>query len=158
MDGRYQFYYLPASLSYVVDNKSWDVKFECLHLFLHPRLWRDRYNSFDIVCLSVRLAIVAKQAGILHWILAWRSIERISRSSWYVKVIGLRSRSWGKKMFIGTFHWLMRALSMDLPKKKLRNMNMTGRNTMWGVSKAYVVSFHVKLFIHMERWVLSFTS
>ena len=27
--------------------------------------------------------------------------------------------------------------SMDLPKKKLRNM--TGRNTTWGVFKAYVV-------------------
>ncbi len=45
-------------------------------------------------------------------------------------------------MFLGTFHGLLRALSMDLPKKKLRNA--TGRNTLWGVFKV-LVSSGVKL-------------
>ncbi len=42
-------------------------------------------------------------------------------------------------MFNGMFHSLLRALSMGMPKKTLRNT--TGRNTMWGVFKAYAVFF-----------------
>ncbi len=42
-------------------------------------------------------------------------------------------------MCLGMFYCLRRALTIDLSKKKLRNT--TGRNTTWGVLKAYVVFF-----------------
>ena len=48
-----------------------------------------------------------------------------------------RSRSKGKKMFIGTFNLLLSVLSTDL------SMTKTGRNTTWGVFKAYAVSLLV---------------
>ncbi len=38
-------------------------------------------------------------------------------------------------MFIGMFHLILRALSLDLLEKKLRI-------TTWGVFKAFAVSFH----------------
>ncbi len=42
------------------------------------------------------------------------------------------------------FHRLMRAYSMDLLKKKLRNT--TGGNTTWGVFKAYAFFYKVVMY------------
>ena len=42
-------------------------------------------------------------------------------------------------MFFGKFHLLLRACSMDMPRKKLGNP--TDRNTTWGVFRAYAFFF-----------------
>ncbi len=46
-------------------------------------------------------------------------------------------------MFIWMFHRLLKAYSMDLLKEKLRNT--TGRNTTWGVFKAYAGFFYLNI-------------
>ena len=122
------------------------------------KLWRDRYTTphhahidshftphvSDVLgvivftlCVSVCVCITtlkAEQTDIQTWILAWRSSGRISRSSLWVK--GQRSRWRGQKMANRMFHWVLRALSMNLPEKKLRN-------TAWGVFKAYAVVLEI---------------
>ncbi len=103
----------------------------CFHSkcgFITPHVC-DGGNSFDIVCVfvcvSVRLTLLAERTYIQIWILEWRASGWISRSRSYVK----RSSPQGQKCLLGqSINFCDPCdMSMDLPKKKLRNM--TGRNT-----------------------------
>ncbi len=120
IDWRWYRLILGVRLGDVHDGQTHIVLIEVYYVhtvYLHPTFWHR---------VSVRLTIPAKRTDIQTWILAWRSSGSISRSSSMVKVPGQRSRSrsQGQKCSLaGSID--VRALSMDMPRKRLRNT--TGR-------------------------------
>ncbi len=108
-----------------------------------PRLWRVGCNSFDIVCLCVRLLVYHSDSRTdIHTDLGFWRGDQVEECTG--QVYRHRSRSYRSKVKVTrstTLRWdvplTSERMSMDLPKKKLRN-------TTWGVFKAYAVSLSVR--------------
>ncbi len=93
-----------VTLTVLARKKKKTSNWSCNRQVIFTPCFNDGYNSFDIVCLCVRVCVttlLAKWTDIWTWISGCRSSGWISRSSSKVKVIDQRSRSPGQKRFLG---------------------------------------------------------